>query len=80
VTRVVLRRTDTTAATLDKAERLVAASGGTALDRSSNMLLVELPATALKRLQGDLPGWLIVRERTVVRVPKRPRLEPGGVR
>lgn len=80
MTRLVLRRTDTTAVTLDEAERLVAASGGTALDRSSGMLLVQLPGAALKRLQGDLPGWLIVPERTVARVPKRPKLGPGGVR
>lgn len=63
--RFILRFTGTASPPPGEIQRIRSVANIRIIDSSPRMILVEASAEALERALGTLPGWRIVRERTV---------------
>jgi anti-sigma factor ChrR (cupin superfamily) len=67
--RVVLRRSNESAATADDARRIVASHAGNVINQSGTTMLVELAGHAIPEVRGKLPGWIVAEQGPQIPVP-----------
>ena len=79
--RVVLRRSDESAASTAEAVMVVAAHKGRVIDRSDKVMLIDVAReAAVALIRGKLPGWIVSEQgATKISVPDtRLKVRSGG--